>query len=201
MVRTLRPCVIVSMALFLITSLHAQTPPDRSAANLIRVTELEAEEIRSPQYDHSIRGTSTSRDGSLEWLQVRAEYATALEWTDQITFTFYVALRGEAENLPEGATPTNVFSGTVTLINVPQDKDHVVDMFLDPYTFARYGEVFAVAVQVEVNGQPAALSTEPESLASRRWWESESPNVIPLMNRYESPFRLIEIDKQGILQP
>jgi hypothetical protein len=200
MANVTRPCVILSLVFFLVNPLLAQTPPP-PAANLLRVTDIEAEEISTPDYDASVRGRSTSRDGRLEWLQVRAEYATSQEWTDQVTFTFYVALRGEAENLPEGASPTNVFSGSVSLINVPKGKDHVVDMFLDPYTFARYGEVFAVAVEVEVNGQPAALSTDPESLAARRWWESETPNVVPLMTRYESPYRLIEIDKQGVLQP
>lgn len=200
MATSFRPSAIFCMLFAAASFLNAQTPPP-PASNLLRVTELEAEEINSPQYDASVRGQSTSRDGRLEWLQVMAEYATSQKWTNQITFTFYVALRGDPEDLPQGASPTNVFSGSVTLINTPEGNEHVVDMFLDPYTFRRYGEVFAVAVEVEVDGQLAGVSVEPESLAARRWWESETPNAIPLVTRYDSPFRFIEIDKQGVLQP
>lgn len=203
MAKTFRPTAILSMVLILIASAVAQTPaPDVSS--LIRVKAPETDEVSSPQYDVSVRGMSINRDGRLDWLQVMAEYDTALDWTDEITFTFYVALQGELQNLPEGSKPVNVFSGTTTLINVPKNRDHMIDMFLDPNTFARYGKVFAIALEVSVNGQPLPeplLVPDSPQMRQRMWWESETPNAIPLLSRSETPFRMIEIDRQGTVQP
>jgi hypothetical protein len=198
MVNPFRFSTCVVWLLFAITPLHAQTPP---AANLINIREVTAEPISSPNYDIQVRGRSPVRDGRREWLQVIAEYDTALEWTDQITFTFYVALTGEASDLPEGSKTTNVFSGTVTYVNVPEARKQTVDMFLDANTYQRYGKVIAVALEVQVNGQNAAFMTEPKSLEARRWWETETPNVIPLLPRSETPYQMMEIDRQGTQQP
>lgn len=186
---------------FLVCTVTYAQSPAPNASNLIKLRDVTAESISSPVYDISLRGYSPQRDGRREWLQLLAEFDTALDWTDQITFTFYVALKGEAKDLPQGSKEVNVFSGTVTYVNVPKGNRQLVDMFLDANTFERYGKVFAMALQVEINGEPAAFETQPSNLAARRWWETETPNVIPLLPRSESPYRMLEIDRQGTQQP
>lgn len=200
MATSLRTSVLLIWCLLAWTSVSAQTTS--VLPEIFNLRPVSADSINSPRYGVDIRGTSTKTDGRLEWLQVMAEFDLKPKWTDQISFTFYVALKGNLEDLPEGTTkPTSVFSGTVTLINVPGGNKQSVDMFLDPNTYKRYGDVFAVALEVKINGQDAGFSTQPASLAARKWWESESPNAVPLLSRFESPFRMVEVDHQGTLQP
>ncbi|MGA0332343.1 MAG: hypothetical protein ACO3N7_00920 [Kiritimatiellia bacterium] len=168
---------------------------------MIRLRSIEAERISSPKYAADIRNVSIKRDGSLEWLMVKAVYDTALKWTDEITFTYYVLLKGDPENLPQGAKPLNIFSGTVTIVNVPQTRQGETAMFLDPYTLARYGEPTHVAVVVNINGQPAAGMAEPSSSAASEWWTREPPNETPLLTRDKTPYAFIEIDKQNTIKP
>jgi len=198
----LRRCALLSLlSLFCSLSFAQNRTTPVAASDMVRLLDMEWEEVDAPQYDANARILPLNRGARLDWLQIQAEYATALDWTDEITFTFYVALNGDPENLPEGSSPRNVFSGSVTFINLPKGRDHKVDMFLDPYTFERFGDVFAVAVEVEVNGEAAGILTEPQELAVHRWWESQTPNYIPLLPRHESPFRLVEVEQQATTQP
>jgi hypothetical protein len=178
--------------------LKAQAPTQVPVSQLLRVKDVDAGSVNTPQYDVSVRGMSIQRDGRRDWLMLFAEYETALEWTDEITVTFYVVLKGEAEDLPEGSKPLNLFSGTVTYMNVKKGNDHVATMFLDPNTFERYGKVEAVAVVFSINGQETG-KTEPAS--NVKWWEREAPNAIPLLNRSESPWALIEMERHGTIKP
>ena len=196
-----RACLYLTLPFALLRTGYAQTTPP-NASSSIRLTELDANEVAAPDYSGRARGLVTGGHSSENWLQVVLKFDTAAEWTDEITFTFYLALQGDPENLPEGSKPVNVFSGTVTLYNVPGERDHMVDTFLDANTFERYGKIFAIAALAEVNGEPPVLLTkQPGSLQGRLWWESENPNFIELLSRYDSPYRLIEVDEQGTIQP
>lgn len=170
-------------------------------SQMIRLRTVEAKAISSPNYNVEVRTESLKRDGSLRWLMVKAVYDTMPKWTDEITLTFYVVLKGKAEDLPQGAKEINLFSGTVTVVNVPRSKDNETSMFLDPYTLARYGEPTHVAVVVTINGQPAAGMAEPSSSAASQWWTKETPNQTPLLTRDKTPYALVEIDKQNTIKP
>lgn len=192
--------VLLSILLTGTHSLTAQTIP-LQPADMIKLGSIEAETIASPRYAVDIRAQSIDRDGDLDWLMVKAEFATALQWTDEITFTFYVLLEGNIENLPTGADPKNIFSGTVTIVNVPRVRDGEVTMFLDPYTLARYGKPTHAAVVVTIDGKPAAGMANPESSAASQWWTKKSPNRTPLLTRDKTPYVLVEIDKQNTIKP
>jgi len=179
-------------------SLLAQNTPEIPVSQLIRVQDVDAGSVNTPQYDVSVRGMSIQRDGRRDWLMARAEYKTSQEWTDEITVTFYVVLKGDPDDLPEGARPLNMFSGTVTYMNVKKG-DHVATMFLDPNTFERFGDIEAVAVIFNIDGQLAGGATEPST--NVKWWERESPNAIPLLNRSESPWALIEMERHETIKP
>jgi hypothetical protein len=179
-----------------LTAQPAVTAPP--AAQLLRVESVDAGSVVTPQYDVNVRGMSTQRDGRRSWLMVVSEYKTAPEWIDEVTVTFYVALRGDPEDLPEGAKPVNLFSGTVTYMNVKKG-DHQATMFLDPNTFERFGEVEAVAVVINVDGQLAGGMADPRTTV--KWWERETPNAIPLLKRNESPWALIEMEQHETIKP
>ncbi|MDF3130090.1 hypothetical protein P0Y35_12855 [Kiritimatiellaeota bacterium B1221] len=193
---------IFSGLLLGILPLRAQSP-QINPAEMIRVRSIEAETIASPKYAADVRGESLTRDGRLEWLMVKVIYDTAPKWTDEITFTFYVVLKGKAEDLPRGAKELNMFSETVTIVNVPETRNGETTVFLDPYTLARYGEATHVAVEVSINGQPAGKFANPSlpQNAPGGWWERETPNQTPLLTRDKTPYALIEIDKQNTIKP
>lgn len=171
-----------------------------AAKDLIRLRSVEAEPISSPNYAVEIRSQSVSRDGQLKWLRVQTEYDTAKKWTDEITITFYVVLKGKVADLPEGAPELNMFTGTVTLVNVPKSRQAQTSMYLDPYTLARYGEVSNAAVVININGELAAGLAEPSSSAQSQWWTKMTANQTQLLNISETPYAFVEIDKQFSIQ-
>ncbi|WFB37619.1 hypothetical protein P3T73_07580 [Kiritimatiellota bacterium B12222] len=183
------------------SQLSAQPSAQLTPSEMIQIRSVEAEKIASPRYAVDVRGQSTKNDGSLQWLEVSVEFDTRLKWTDEITFTMYVVLQGKPENLPEGAQPVNMFSGTVTIVNVPQVKKGNLSMYLDPYTLARYGEPTHVAVVATIDGEPAAGIAEPSSSAASQWWTRQTPNATPLLSRDKTPYIFVEIDGQNTIQP
>jgi hypothetical protein len=193
------PLIILLASAFSAAPIHAQQArAPVSVEQLIQLRKIEADEVSTPQFDFNVRGMSTRRDGRRDWLMLRAEYRTALEWTDEVTVTFYVVLRGEVENLPRGADNPNMFTGTVTYMNVKKG-DHEATMFLDHNTFERYGDVVATAAVVTINGQDAGFLADPQP--NSPWWKTQPPVSIPLLTRAESPWALIEIEKHDTIKP
>jgi hypothetical protein len=179
--------------------LLAQAPGQEPAVDqLIRMTKVDYSAVYTPQFEVGVRGMSTQRDGRKQWLMMTAEYKTAMEWTDEVTVTFYVVLEGQEKDLPRGSNTRNLFTGTVTYVNLPKG-DHVSTMFLDPQTFARYGKVIASAALVDVDGRSAGVETKPSSTV--KWWEGQSPNQIPLAKRSDTPWALVEIEKHDTIKP
>jgi len=181
--------------------LKAQTPSDQiPAKDMIRLRDVTAEAIRTPNYSVDIQSQSVTRDGIRRWLRIQAVYDTSQDWTDEITFTFYVVLKGKAKDLPEGAPELNMFTGTVTVVNVPKSRQAVTAMYLDTFTLARYGEVSNAAVVININGELAAGLAEPSSSAQSQWWTKMTANQTQLLNISETPYAYVEIDKQFSIQ-
>ncbi len=179
-------------------SLHAQ---DRGQDEpKLRLRKVQWEEVATPDYEVKLRGRSTNNDGRRNWLELSAEYDALPKWTDEVTLTFYVVLTGDPEDMKEGEEAVNLFSGTVTYRNVKQGR-YVATMFMDPNTFERYGKPSYVAVIAAVNGENESGKANPESSAQSQWWTRKPPHSIPLMNRSESPWALVEIESHNTIQP
>lgn len=175
-------------------------PPRVPANRLIDLRDVEADELKSPEYRVDVSGMSVQRDGRREWLQVRLDFRTAPEWLDEVTLTFHLALQGDPDDMPPGSEAVNMFTGTVTYINVPEG-DHQATLYLDPHTFLRYGDVRAVAVVANINGELAGGIVDPESSAASRWWEKQTPNTVPLLARSDTPYAFVEVDRQLTVKP
>ena len=179
----------------------AQAPaPAAPAVSPITIGSVQATPVKTPEYGVSVSGMSTKRDGRQNWLMVSCEFDSAAPWQDEVTFTFYVALEARSADLKSGAPVKNVFSGSVTYMNVKHGR-HQATMFLDHNTFERYGKVFAVAVEANIEGQAAGRSAQPASLAASQWWKTQTPFEIPLLRRDESPFRFVEIEGHNTIKP
>lgn len=208
MISRLGKAAFIGFVLAGFASVLAQAPESAPAvSNWINLRGVESEKVGSPDYTVSVRGLRSppGTSGRVEWLRVYAEYDTAPNWIDEITFTFYVVLRGNADDLPEGADQSNLFSGSVTYIHVPKARRMVADLFLDPNTLARYGEPTHSAVVVTINGQPAAGQANPQIAPNTPrqnfWWEQRTPNAVPLLSRKETPFIMVDHDRLPTIQP
>jgi len=187
----------VMMAVACCTSLMV---PAQSGSKDLILKNVEHDKVQTPQYSVRVSGSSKS-DGKMNWLVLAAEYQTAPRWLDEVTVTYSVMLEGDLTDLPEAAkTPFTMFRGSVSYINVAKGR-YESNMFLDPYTFARYGDVKAVHVSVTLNGEEVAQFAEPRSLATSEWWKKQTPNAIPLLNRTETPWRFIEVEAHGTIKP
>lgn len=192
------------LALLSFASVRAQQVPAAPGgvdpSTLINVRGVRFDPIFTPDFSYNLRGRSTQRDGRRQWLQVSSEFDTSPEWMDEITLTFYVVLQANPRNLAEGANPNNMFTGTVTYMNVKRGR-HTATMFLDPNTFERFGTPQAVAVVYNVGGRQAGGDVQPRNTQESRWWTTMTPNSISLMNRNETPFALVEIEQFNTIKP
>lgn len=178
--------------------LHAQVAaPAVPVSRMIQIREVEARGEPTPEYSYRVRG-STKNDGKRDWLVARCEFDTAPAWIDEMTFSYYVVLQADASNLAPGADTVNLFAGKVTYMNVMRGR-HESTMFLDPNTFARYGEYTHVAVVVDINGERAAVKANPDS--NVEWWTRKQPTATPLLRRDETPWRFIEVESHNTIKP
>jgi hypothetical protein len=189
---------VLIVSLFAGAWVSAQAPvAPPTAASLINIRNVQATSVKSPEYSVSVSGMSTKRDGRQNWMMVSAEYDILPPWTDEVTFTFYVVLEAKAGDLKARSELKNMFTGTVTYMNVKRGR-HMATMFLDPNTFERYGRPIAVSVVVNVEGQAAGGAANPTTQTA--WWTTQTPIAIPLLRRDESPFRFVEIEAHNTIK-
>jgi len=167
----------------------AAAPGSRSP---IAVRKVDGGKAATPVFSVKGPGTATSR--SKDWFQVYAEYDTEVEWVDELSFTFYVLVKGRTKDVP----PFSLFKGEVSYIHIPQGRKHMADMFLHPNIIARFGDVDRVAVEVRQGGRVLERGGKPA--LTEAWWERLSPIEGVLLNRGQTPFALVNIDDYEIIK-
>jgi hypothetical protein len=195
-----RNIIFSLLALSVSFSLSAQEEGRRDPSTFINVRSVRFDSVATPDFQYNVRGVSTRRDGRQDWLQLTTEYDQDLPWLDELTITFYVVLTANERNFPQGAPLTNMFTGTVTYQNIRRGR-HRSAMFLDHNTFERFGRPTAVAVVYNVQGQSAGGDVQPARTAESRWWTTQTPHSIPLLNRSQTPWALIEIEQFQTIKP
>ncbi len=194
--------LLLTALLIPVAGLRPQVPaaPEIPANQMVRIRNVQGGEMATPEYSVSVRGTSTRRDRGRSWLVLTSEFDTQAPWLDEITFTFYVVLEAKPGDLPPGAPTKNLFSGSVTYMNVKRGQ-HVASVYLDPNTFERYGRPTHVAVIANIEGQQAGGAAQPPSSAQAQWWRSQTPHAIPLLRRDQTPFVNVEIESHNTIKP
>lgn len=187
-------------ALLLQPGALAQEAGARDPSTFISVRSVRFDAISTPDFQYNVRGVSTRRDGRRDWLQLSTEFDQDLPWLDELTITYYVVLNADERNFPTGAPLVNMFTGSVTYQNIRRGR-HRSTMFLDPNTLERFGRPSAVAVVYNVQGRPAGGSVQPQATAESRWWTTQTPHSIRLLNRSETPWALIEIEQFQTIKP
>jgi len=150
----------------------------------LKIRKITGTKQKTPQYK-LLTGQKMAR--TRNWYVINVQYETAPDWTDEIVFDYYVLLKGKNPKQPKHT----LLTGHVSYINVEKGK-HLSDMYLHPSTIARYGEVQGVACVVKVQGRTVAIGTQPSS--KQRWWEQLTPQPGLLLDRYQTPFAMINFD-------
>lgn len=195
-----RYCILSLIAMTFSGSLFAQEAAARDPSTYISIRGARFDAVSTPDFQYNVRGVSTRRDGRREWLQLSAEYDQDLPWLDELTVTFYVVLNADQQNFAAGAPLVNMFTGSVTYQNIKRGR-HRSTMFIDPNTFERFGSPSAIAVVFNVQGRPAGGDVQPQSTAASRWWTTQTPHSIPLLNRSETPWAMVEIEQFNTIKP
>ena len=97
----------------------------RVAPAEFQLTKITRNLISTPQFTYTgaQQYQSNQRD---RWLEVEAEFAAAPEFTDELTFKYFILFNGR------------LLTGEVTHINIPAGRENRSVMYVSPRTLARF---------------------------------------------------------------
>ena len=164
--------------LLLCASASAQT---RTAAGDFQLTKITKNLISPPQfaYTGAEQYQSNQRD---RWLEVEAEFAAGPEFTDELTFKYFILVNG------------TLLAGEVTHSNVAAGRENRSVMYVSPRALARFNgnrpvtptAVQNIAVQIVQQG---AIKSELSLLRAPAQWYAAMPKVTGfVLNKNETPF-------------
>ena len=122
------------------------------------------------------------------WLEVEVEFVAAPEWTDELTFKYYVLFNGK------------LLTGEVTHINIPAGREQHSVMYVPPVALARFGgnrlllpNTFQnIAVQIVQGG--AVKDELSLARAPVQWFAGLPPISGFVLNKNETPFAPLNWD-------
>ncbi len=205
-----------TLTLFLIVSeasaqlRRAAAPAARKEENRIKIERMpppnKTAMVRTPEFDVQVQNTMrrVSRKPR-EWALFEVKYSTSAEWTDELSFNYYVMTKGVDR---EGNEVFNFYTTTVRYIDIPKG-DHMSCVAIAPSQIERYGEPVALALEIiDKEGEIADMNSETTiKFPSEEWWKDstvlDSPKVKRregLVDRSKTPFALINIDDYEVVQ-
>src|SRR2546427_9585359 len=95
-----------------------------SAADF-QITKITKNLISTPDFNYGGGGQYriNQRD---RWLEVEVEFVAAPDWTDELTFKYYILFNG------------SLLTGEVTHVNIPAGRENRSVMYVPPRTLARF---------------------------------------------------------------
>ena len=161
-------------------SLFGQSPPPRQGTEF-QVTKISREFITAPEFNYA--GAQQHRGDDRErWLEVEVEFAAVPEFTNELTFKYFILLNGR------------LLTGEVTHVNVPAGRENRSVMYVAPRTLSRVmgnKPVTANAVQ-NIAVQIVQQGTVKHELSLQRAaanWYTTMPQVAGfVLNKNETPF-------------
>jgi len=155
-------------------------------------------QVQPPEFD--ARNVTKTTGRARNWGQIKVLYDTRLEWTDQLTFHYFVLML--TSDPAASKTKYTLLEGDVTYIDVPRGNNHESVVYLHPNTLARFGEVVACAVEINVGGQSYEKTdiTAKSGLRPGKWWTAIAgdPTVTVkagyIRERGDTPFALVDYD-------
>jgi len=158
------------------------------AAPDFQITKISKNLISAPQFTYAGAGQyqTNQRD---RWLEVEVQFAAAPEFTDELTFKYYVLFNGR------------LLTGEVTHVNISAGRENRSVMYVSPRSLARFANnrpittnsFQNVAVQIVQQG---AVKDESSLMRAAPGWYATLPQVSGfLLNKDQTPFAPLYWDR------
>lgn len=184
----------VFVAMFLLVLCGSAAAQTRTAAADFQLTKITKNLISTPQfaYTGAEQYQSNQRD---RWLEVEAEFAAGPEFTDELTFKYFILVNGM------------LLAGQVVHSNVAAGRENRSVMYVSPRVLARFNNnrpvttttVQNIAVQIVQQG---AIKSELSLLRAPAQWYAAMPQVAGfVLNKNETPFAPLFWDRYEQIKP
>ncbi len=181
-----KPLLGLSILFVAATGAFAQAPP-RGGGDF-QLTKISRNLITAPQYNYTgaQQFPANQRD---RWLEVEAEFSAAPEFTDELTFKYFMLIGGK------------LLTGEVTHTNVAAGRENRSVMYVSPRTLARLmgnrpvapNSIQNIAVQIVQQG---AVKSELSLDRAAPQWFAAMPQVAGfVLNKNETPFAPLYWDR------
>jgi hypothetical protein len=153
-----------------------------------QITKVNRNLITTPQYTYT-GAQQYSANQREPWLEVEVDFNSAPEFTDDLTFKYFILFNGR------------LLSGEVTHTNIAAGRDHKSVMYVSPKTLARFAGgrpitanmVQNIAVQIVQQG---AVKDELTLVRGAARWFASMPQVSGfVLNKNETPFAPLYWDR------
>ncbi|MDI6773792.1 MAG: hypothetical protein QME60_00110 [Verrucomicrobiota bacterium] len=178
----------------------AEPTPGERPSNVVRLRKFtglaERGYIKTPNFRAGVSPTTAPQD----WAEITLTFDVFPDWINELMMRFYVMTSKEGEK----GKMYSLYKTTVTYRDIERGRGRVCSVYLTPTALKRHGKVVAIGVEVLRGGKiiDEMSETDVPMPAGEKWWRNEkvvdSKIVVPrdgyLLNRDQSPFRLINID-------
>ncbi len=165
-------------ALWFSLGASAQTPRETGDFQL---TKINRSLVQTPIFEFS-GGQDLREDERDRWLVVEAEFSAAPEFTDELSFRYFVLINGK------------LLSGEVTHVNIAAGRENRSVMYVSPRALARLvsnrivieNSIQNIAVQIVQQG---VVKSELSMGRAHPQWFADLPKTSGfLLNKNETPF-------------
>src|SRR6266581_3517142 len=172
------------LALFSLLIARAQI----AAAADFQITKITKNLISTPDFSYGGGGQYriNQRD---RWLEVEVEFIAAPDWTDELTFKYYILFNG------------NLLTGEVTHVNIPAGRENRSVMYVPPRTLARFANNRPIAenscqnVAVQIVQQGTVKAEASLNRAPPQWFAALPQISGFVLNKDQTPFAPIYWDR------
>jgi hypothetical protein len=129
------------------------------------------------------------------WLEVEAEFTATPEWTDELTFKYFILINGK------------LLAGEVTHVNIAAGRENRSVMYLSPHTLARFNGNRPVTpniiqnIAVQLLQQGAIKDELSFTKAPGQWYAGLTQLTGFLLNKNETPFAPLYWDRYEQIKP
>jgi hypothetical protein len=153
-----------------------------------QITRVTKNLISTPQFTYN--GAEQYQTNQRErWLEVEVEFAAAPDFTDELTFRYYILFNGK------------LLTGEVTHTNIPAGRTNRSVMYVSPRTLARFSDNRPITANMFQNiaiqiVQQGAVKDELSLTRAPAQWFSSVPQVSGfVLNKNETPFAPLYWDR------
>lgn len=159
-----------------------------------QITKITRNLIATPQftYNGAEQFVANQRE---RWLEVEVEFAAGPDWTDELTFRYYVLYNGR------------LLTGEVTHTNIAPARANRSVMYVSPRTLARFGGPQLLTansfpnIAVQIVQQGTVKDEQSLARAPAGWFTSLPQLAGFVLNKNDTPFAPLYWDRYEQIKP